>query len=270
MKKTSFLILLVLFTAASLIGSASHAYFSSAAIGGSPAAVAPQLHSVQLLFKAQPVDEVVGGGKIKKYVLQVTGAGFLPGSSALLNAISAFPVNVGLAPVQETSTAFVSDTTLDVRFLPDSAPTAGILSIRIVNPDGSESNRLSVDVISKPSKLTISSISPQTGPVGTQITLTGTGFMPTAPDSVNALRVISVGVKEAVPFNFFEGFYVDAADGGTITFTLPNRVIKPICPGSPIACDPIAIPAITAGQYRISVINPNGMSNSIVFDVTSK
>jgi IPT/TIG domain-containing protein len=269
--KTVVLILFVVLIEASIGRSTSYASFSGSPGAGPTSAEAPELNGLQLLFKGQPVDEVVSDKKIKKYVIEVTGTGFLPGSSVVVRSIRAFPFAPGEHPQQPTLTTFISVTSLEVRFLPDAAPPPGMLSVSVVNSDGVESNGLSVDVISKASKLSISSISPQSGPVGTQITLIGSGFTPIPANNLNAIRFTPVGTQDNRLANFFEGFYSDAiVDNGTITFTLPSRVIEPICPGSPFVCDPIAIPAITARQYRISVINPNGMSNSVLFDVTSK
>ena len=269
--KTVVLILFVVLIEASIGQSGSYASLSGSPGTGPTSAEAPEVNGLQLLFKGQPVDEVVSDKKIKKYVIEVTGTRFVPGSSVVVNSIRAFPFAPGEPPEQPTLTTFVSVTNLEVRFLPDTAPPPGMLSVNVVNPDGVESNALSVDVITKASKLSISSISPESGAVGTQVTLTGNGFTPIPANNLNAIRFTAVGTQDNASANFFEGFYADAsANNGTLTFTLPNRVIEPICPGSPFVCDPIAIPPITARQYRVSVINPNGMSNSVLFDVTSK
>lgn len=266
MKKTIFLILLVALVEAAIGRSASYAALSVSASGGDSL----ELNGLQLSFKGQPVDEVVSGTKIKKYFIEVTGSGFLPGSTVVVNSIQAFPVTGDEPPRQPTITTLVSGTSLDVRFLAGAAPPPGMLSVRVVNPDGAESNRLTVDVISKAAKLAIGSISPQSGPVGTQVTLIGNGFTPIPNSRVNAIRFTPVEAQDHGLADHFEGFYASLVDGGTLTFVLPTWVTEPICPGSPFVCDPIASPPVTAGLYRISIINPNGMSNSVLFDVTSK
>lgn len=270
MKKTIFLILLVAFIEAAIGRSASYASLSVSSSRGTAPADSLELNGLQLSFKGQPVDEVISGKKIKKYFIEVTGTGFLPGSTVVVNSIQAFPVTGDEPPQQPTFTTFVSATSLDVRFLPETAPPPGMLAVSVMNPDGAESNRLTVDVISKAAKLSIGSISPQSGPVGTQVTLIGNGFTPIPNSSVNAIRFTPVEAQDDGLADHFEGFYASLVDGGTLTFVLPTWVIEPICPGSPFVCDPIASPPVTAGLYRISVINPNGMSNSVLFDVTSK
>jgi hypothetical protein len=267
MKKTIFLILLVAFIEAAIGRSASYASLSVSATCGNSL----ELNGLQLSFKGQPVDEVISGKKIKKYFIEVTGTGFLPVSTVVVNSIQAFPVTGGEPPRQPTITTLVSGTSLDVRFLAGAAPPPGMLSVRVVNPNGAESNRLTVDVISQASELAISSISPPLGPVGTQVLLTGNGFMSIPPSNVIAIRFTPVGGQDHGLTDFFEGFYASSLiDGRTLTFVLPTWVTEPICPGSPFVCDPIASPPVTAGLYRISIINPNGMSNSVLFDVTSK
>jgi IPT/TIG domain len=271
MKKTIFLILFAAFIEASIGQYGSYASVSVSSSRRTTPGDAPELNGIQPMYRGQPVDEIVSGNKIKKYFIELTGTGFVPGSSVVVNSIRAFPVTAGEPPQQPTSATFVSATSLEVRFVPGTAPPPGMLSVRVVNLDGAVSNRLTVNVISKTSELSISSISPQFGPVGTQVTLTGNGFTPIPPNNVNAIRFTAVGAQDRASADFFEGFYTDSfVDSGTLTFILPGRVIEPICPGFPFVCDPIATPSITAGQYRISVINPNGMSNSVLFEVTSK
>jgi len=226
----------------------------------------PHLNSVQLLFRGQPVDQVISGKKIKKYSLDVTGTGFVAGSTVVVNSIRAYPTTIG-APQQPVSTGFESATTLTASFLPGPPPPPGLFLVKIVNPGGVESDPATIDIISKPSELSITSISPESGPIGTEVTVTGTGFTAAGSPLQTAIRFSADGSNS----RFFEGFYNNHILGSDrLSLVVPDRVILPICPGSLIACDPIAIPAVSPQQYRIWVINPNGMSNGVLFRVTSK
>ncbi|MDQ5955012.1 MAG: hypothetical protein QG621_15 [Patescibacteria group bacterium] len=98
---------------------------------------------------------------------------------------------------------------------------------------------------------TISSISQSQGSVGTQITITGTGF--TASNVVH----FGVGGKMSVPsYN----------NGTTLNYTIPSSVS---------ACDVIQTFAVctmmaqqvTAGNYPVYVSNANGQSGTVYFTV---
>jgi hypothetical protein len=224
-----------------------------------------QVSGIQLLFRGQPVDQVVSGKKIKKYSMQVTGTGFLPGSVVVVNSIRAFDQPPGEPQEEPVSTTYVSATSLDAAFLPGLGPAPGLLLIKVVSPGGDQSNTFVADVITRPSKLSIDSISPQSGPIGTQVALTGVGLAPTGLPTQAAIRFSAVGASDSM----IQGFYTNTvADDSKLVLAVPNNVVLPICPGGPFACDPISVPQITPQDYRIWVINSNGMSNSILFHVT--
>jgi hypothetical protein len=225
-----------------------------------------QVTAVQVLFRGEPVEGVARGKKIKKYALQIAGAGFTPGSTVVVNSLGVYPYTIEQPLAQPTSTNFISATSLEAVFLPGVAPKPGLLLVKVVNPDGGESNAVSVDVISKPSELEITAISPGSGPVGTQVTLTGTGFKVAERPEESAIRFEAVGSDETLP----QGFYFRSnAENGSLSFAVPSGVIRPVCTGIIIGCDPIATPRVTPQQYRVWVIDPNGMSNSILFSVTA-
>ncbi|TSC61407.1 MAG: S-layer protein, partial [Parcubacteria group bacterium Greene0416_14] len=94
----------------------------------------------------------------------------------------------------------------------------------------------------------ISSISPSSGPVGTTVTLTGTGFTP-------SFNNINFGSVTALITN------LSSADGKTLTFTIPNSLCRTgeIC----------TLQTIPPGTYNVSVTNVNGTSNAVQFTVTS-
>jgi hypothetical protein len=218
------------------------------------------------LFRGQPVDQAIQGKKIRKYSVQVTGTGFQPDSLIVVNSIRAFDQQPGQFSEEPVSTTYVSATSLDASFLPGPEPAPGLLVFKVVNPGGDQSNIIAADVISKPTKLSIDSISPVTGPIGTQLTLTGVGLAPTGLPGQAAIRFSAVGSSDSA----IQGFYTSSlVDDSKLLLVVPNNVVRPICPGGPFACDPVSSPFVTPQDYRIWVINSNGMSNSILFHVTS-
>ncbi len=94
----------------------------------------------------------------------------------------------------------------------------------------------------------IASISPGSGTVGTKITLTGNGF-------TKKKNSITIGdVKNAV-INL-------TSQGQALTFSFPsapcNQVLKINCPTT----------VLPAGIYNLIVVNENGVSNSVPFQIT--
>ena len=235
-----------------------------------PGSEALQLTGSQLFFKGKAGDEVVSGKKIKRYSMELAGTGFVSDSRVIVNARHAFPYSPLSEPEQRISTTYESATALRAQFLHGSPPP-GLLLIKVVNPDGEESNTVTVDVISQSSDLSITSLSPESGPVGIQLTLRGVGFAPSSPFNLTAIRFTAVGTEQSRAPLYFVGFYSDSsADDNALTLVVPRSEINPICPGGRIGCDPIAVPLITPQQYRIQIINANGLSNSLLFQVTPR
>lgn len=99
------------------------------------------------------------------------------------------------------------------------------------------------------------SLSPSSGPVGTNITIAGTGLTPTG-------NRINFGSGAVIPHDGFSSL-----DGRTLTFKVPSD-IAPYCPNPSLAC-PMIQQLITPGAYPVSVANASGQSNSMTFTVTS-
>jgi hypothetical protein len=98
------------------------------------------------------------------------------------------------------------------------------------------------------------------------VTLSGTGFDAIPPGRSVAIRFEANDVEGPL----FQGFYTEASnDSATLTFNVPKNEINPICPGTPFVCDPISSPPIRVTKYKIWVINANGMSGGIPFEVTA-
>lgn len=233
----------------------------------------PQLTGLQLLFRGKQVEHIVSGNKVKKYSIELTGTGFVPGSSMTVDSLQAFP-SILDNPRQPVAVTYNSATSLSVHFVKGSGPSPGLLSVQVVNPDGERSNRLSFDVVSNPSDLSITSIVPPSGPIGTQVTLRGVGFDPPSSSNGAAIRFTRVSVDSSGErFDMrstFVGFYTALPqDPGAIVFSVPIGTIAPLCAGGHFTCDPFASMATTPGQYRVQVINPHGISDSVIFEVTS-
>ena len=205
-----------------------------------------QLTGYQLLFMGQPVDQLVTGVKAKRYRISLTGAGFEPSSKVFLDG-------------QKVATNYVSATQLVARLLPGLTPAAEEMSVQVVNPDGQQSAILLIDVISDQSILSISTISPGVAPIGTRVTITGTGFTATG----NKIRFR----RGAPPIT--EGFAADApsGDGKTISFIM----FSALCPPCSFTVPPCLAPCreLAPGGYQVSVTNANGISNSVRFLVSS-
>jgi hypothetical protein len=94
----------------------------------------------------------------------------------------------------------------------------------------------------------ISSITPTSGPDGTQVTITGTNFTPTGN------KVIGM------PGNEIQNQNISSPNGTTMTFSIFALPLE--CPIGSTNCNP-------AGAYQLTVTNVNGTSNSINFTLTS-
>lgn len=99
--------------------------------------------------------------------------------------------------------------------------------------------------------LTVSRISPTTGPVGTTVTITGRGF---------------ASARNAATFGI--GFIRDmsSTDGTTLSFVVPDGL--DLCPPDATAPCAGAHPRTKAGDYTVSVMVDGRKSNALTFTVT--
>jgi hypothetical protein len=96
----------------------------------------------------------------------------------------------------------------------------------------------------------LTSVQPLTGPVGTRVTIVGTGFS----DSGNTI-------------NFGASAYPNVPSvNGTIMFVIP-MAINPPCRNVTPPCE-IATALITPGNYMLSVTTAQGTSNAVTFAVS--
>jgi hypothetical protein len=102
------------------------------------------------------------------------------------------------------------------------------------------------------SPLTISQLSPNSGPVGMAVTVSGSGFS----SSTNTIL-------------FGSGTYIaniGSSNGNSLQFTVPSQT-QPCPPGSTQACT-FTTALITPGTYPVSVSNASSTSNALSFTVT--
>jgi hypothetical protein len=112
-----------------------------------------------------------------------------------------------------------------------------------------QNNRQTPPPVPPPStgKVSISSIDPAAGTVGTSVTLKGSGFAQT--------NTVNFGYG-AIP-------NVASADGVSLTFSVPGGINPPCYYSKPQCLMPSRI--IEPGMYPVSVTNENGTSNEMKF-----
>ncbi len=119
------------------------------------------------------------------------------------------------------------------------------------------------------SSVTISSLSPASGPTGTQVTITGSGFSSlsglTGGEQYGVWLSGSTSAQLLGP-NYFNNGTLQVTNDSSMTVTIPTGG----CPGvQSSSCSSNFETNILPGTYSIYVLNANGASNSVSFTVTS-
>lgn len=105
-----------------------------------------------------------------------------------------------------------------------------------------------------PTQPTITRLTPSSGRIGTDVTITGTGFLPTA---------------NTIKFGGHDFPYNSSNNGTTLTFTIPSYILPPICDLTRNMPCPQSQPTpVFPGPADITVTNANGTSNEVEFTVT--
>src|SRR3989338_245621 len=107
------------------------------------------------------------------------------------------------------------------------------------------------------SGLSVSYLSPSSGPIGTQVTIVGSGFTSTG----NKVIFVNLGTENNPTYS------LNSYDGRTLTFTIPSSDYYACLYTYPSCAIPQRL--TQPGSYSVSVMNPNGTSNSVNFTVTS-
>lgn len=149
------------------------------------------------------------------------------------------------------------------------APTPSISSSLVTSPSSTSSPSLTPTISEQLAKISIASLSPSSGVVGTQVTITGSGFTKTN-NSIAFFDPIASHHIDGTPGNVIEN-NASSPDGKTLIFTVPSGGI------SGILCDDsdnkhcMGIAAINlaqrGGSYPVSVKNSNGESNILMFTI---
>jgi hypothetical protein len=103
----------------------------------------------------------------------------------------------------------------------------------------------------------IDSLSIYSGSIDAQVTINGLGFTVTG----NQIKFGDLGVEDSPSYS------LNSPDGRTIVFTVPETNYYPCQSLKPSCYMPNYL--ILAGTYPVSVINANGISNTLNFTVTS-
>lgn len=107
--------------------------------------------------------------------------------------------------------------------------------------------------LGEPGSPRLVALAPQSGPVGTEVTITGHGLA----RSGNTVR-------------FGPGYIHDLAstDGRTLRFVVPDGL--DLCPPGPRTQCPAGFPRVVPGPYAVSVLTSGGESNRLQFTVTAR
>ena len=108
------------------------------------------------------------------------------------------------------------------------------------------------------SAVLLNSLTPMTGPIGTIVTIHGSGFTDMGPTRT--------GQGNRVQFGTLSILGVSSSDGKTLKFFVPETLIE--CTRGNAGPCPGSVPT-PPGSYKISVSNENGTSNQLVFIVTA-
>jgi len=108
-----------------------------------------------------------------------------------------------------------------------------------------------------PTGLSVVAVTPASGPVGTAVTIEGSGFSPTA-------NIVKFGA----------GYLSDitSADSRTLRFTVPEgqNMCPPLELGDNKPCAGGAYPRVQPGSYEVSVVSRTATSGEVVFTVTER
>src|SRR5262249_39041512 len=177
---------------------------------------APSVTSIQLFFTGKPVSDLIIGTKAKRYSVKIIGQNFDPSAKVVIEGM-------------RTRVSFASSTELDASLKGGPLMFPGEVALQVVNPDGQSSSAITLEVVTYPAVLSTATVTPDFGPSGSQITITGVGFTPKG----NHIRLLSraTGLVGVTP-------EVDSQDGRTIVLSLPEFV----CPPCSLSVPPCAAP----------------------------
>ena len=138
---------------------------------------------------------------------------------------------------------------------PTPSPTQGPVSIPTLSPTPTP----------LPTRPVISQLSPSSGPVGTMVIINGNGFTPSGEDK-REKRENEVYMEMSKNYTGYLGSFGASSDGKELRFTIPSGAGS-CSPGKEICTKEII--SISPGDRKIYVKNTRGLSNVVVFTVTT-
>lgn len=138
--------------------------------------------------------------------------------------------------------------------------TPGDYPVSVTNANGvSNQVTFTVTAASTSTAPVISGIAPQSGPVGTSVTISGSGFSTDSQVNFGSLGKISGVISGSAGSNL----------GNSFTFTIPEQIyVASGCDSRYSTCAQ-AVVEVAPGVYPLSIVNANGTSNTINFTVVS-
>ena len=115
-------------------------------------------------------------------------------------------------------------------------------------------------------RVTLTRLTPDAGPIGTHVTVTGGGF--TAQNNVIKFGpATNLHHPDGTPANSIAE--ASSTDGTTLTFDVPSSLTSGIVCDTANHCIGIAAGRLQSGAYPVSVVTANGASNALVFTVSA-
>ncbi len=156
------------------------------------------------------------------------------------------PINTGGGAARQGAAAAAPETIFSIAVSTTTATTAATTTV---------TTTVTITAITAATTTTATFLSPASGPVDTQATITGSGFTPTG----NKVKFGNLG-SELNP-----SYSLNSSDGRTLVFAVPSSNYAPCWYTQPRCLLPVKL--TQPGIYPVSVINASGTSNEIDFTV---
>jgi len=222
-------------------------------VTGSGTTVAPKIDSLAPSAGVVGTEVVIKGRGINVSRDQIYfGGSLIP--AALINSSASDDVNTlrFKVPAVITPCGVGSTGSCDIASKP---VVPGTYNVVVVNRNGtSNPSNFTVIAISTNPAPVISNLVPQSGVVGTRVTVSGSNI------NTNAEYVL------------FRGFRIETVGPkvtNKVSFIVPSTLSNPCVPSPSGLCPPGAEIQVTPGAYSVAIGNANGVSNAVTFNVIS-
>jgi IPT/TIG domain len=185
---------------------------------------------------------VANGTSLGGTLVNISGTNFTTGTRVSFGGTAA------------ASAAALNATTITAR---TPAHAAGAVGVTVILPDGQSDTLPSAFTFDAAAPPAITSVTPGTGPSGTEITIAGSGFATTAdPSNAASPAIVSVGTAECVPGQ------TSASDSTCLEQVSPHLIVR-----SPTSIVGL-VPNAPGGTKTVTVKNPDGQSATSTFTNT--